>query len=67
MARYFIKILGPRKQLSILPSPSIMLERDTSLAEQPFNGDSMVSQCSETGKKWKNESRAKFNREKQER
>ena len=33
-----------RKQLSILPSPSIMLERDTSLAEQPFNGESMVSQ-----------------------
>ena len=31
-------ILGPR---SILPSPCIMLERDTSLAEQPFNGESM--------------------------
>ena len=26
-------IIQPRKQLSILPSPSIMLERDTSLAE----------------------------------
>ena len=44
MTRYCIKLLGPRKQLSILPSPSIMLERDTSLAEQPFNGESMVSQ-----------------------
>ena len=29
--------------LIILPSPSIMLERDTSLAEQPFNGESMVN------------------------
>ena len=36
--------LYPFKQLSILPSPSIMIERDTSLAEQPFNGESMVSQ-----------------------
>ena len=41
---YIIKILGPRRQLSILSSPSIMLERDTSLAEQPFNGESMVSE-----------------------
>ena len=44
MTRYCINILGPRKQLSILPSSSIMLERDTSLAEQPFNGESMVRQ-----------------------
>ena len=44
MTRYCIKIVGPRKQLSILPSPSIMLERGTSLAEQPFNGESMGSQ-----------------------
>ena len=41
MTRYRINMLGPRKQLSILPSPSIMLERDiTCLVEQPFNGES---------------------------
>ena len=42
MTRYYINMLGPRKELSILPPPSIMLERDTSLAEQSFNGESMV-------------------------
>ena len=46
MTRYCINILGPRKQLSILPSPSIMLERDTSLAEQPFNGESIMTSIS---------------------
>ena len=41
MADTLSKILGPRNSTIAIWTPSIMLEKGTSLAEQPFNGESM--------------------------